>query len=83
MVQVLVPSSDPAGDPVSVPVEVGLSNGTYTEIVRGLNPGDQVVVQLSSSDADGFMMGGMGMGLMDAGGGPPAGGPPAGGRPGN
>ncbi len=57
MVQVLVPNSDPAGEPVSTPVEVGLSNGTYTEIVRGLNPGDQVVVQLSSSDSEGFFRG--------------------------
>jgi HlyD family secretion protein len=57
MVQVLVPNSDPAGEPVSVPVEIGLSNGTYTEIVRGLNPGDQVVVQLSSSDSEGFLRG--------------------------
>jgi HlyD family secretion protein len=57
MYQVLVPSSDPEGDPVSVPVEVGLSNGTYTEIVRGLNPGDQVVVQLSASDSSGTLRG--------------------------
>jgi HlyD family secretion protein len=76
--QVLVPSSDPAGEPVSVPVEIGLSNGTYTEIVRGLNPGDQVVVQLSSSDSEGFFgMGpGGGMDFVAAPGGPPAGGAP-------
>ncbi len=79
MVQVLVPNSDPAGEPVSTPVEVGLSNGTYTEIVRGLNPGDQVVVQLSSSDSEGFFgMGpGGGMDVMAL----PSGGPPAGGAP--
>jgi HlyD family secretion protein len=57
MVQVLVPNSDPEGDPVSVPVEVGLSNGTYTQVVKGLNPGDQVVVQLSSGDSDSFFRG--------------------------
>jgi multidrug efflux pump subunit AcrA (membrane-fusion protein) len=58
-----------------VPVEVGLSNGTYTEIVRGLNPGDQVVVQLSTSDSNGFLrMGpGGGMDVMTAPGGPPPG----------
>ncbi|HSN73969.1 MAG TPA: efflux RND transporter periplasmic adaptor subunit [Anaerolineae bacterium] len=55
--QVLVPNSDPEGDPISVPVEVGLSNGTYTQIVRGLNPGDQVVVQLSASDSTGTLRG--------------------------
>jgi HlyD family secretion protein len=73
--QVLVPSSDPEGDPILVPVEVGLSNGTYTEIVRGLNPGDQVVVQLSTSDSNGFLrMGpGGGMDVMTAPGGPPPG----------
>jgi multidrug efflux pump subunit AcrA (membrane-fusion protein) len=53
----LVPSSDAEGEPIAVPVEVGLSNGTYTQIVRGLNPGDQVVVQLSSSDSEGFFRG--------------------------
>jgi multidrug efflux pump subunit AcrA (membrane-fusion protein) len=76
MYQVLVPSSDAEGEPIAVPVEVGLSNGTYTQIVRGLNPGDQVVVQLSSSDSEGFFrMGpGGGMDVMVAPGGPPAGG---------
>lgn len=79
MVQVLVPnSSDPSASPVSVPVEVGLSNGTYTQITKGLNLGDQVVVQYTSSESDtGFPMG---LGAMEAGG-PPAGGPPAGGPP--
>jgi len=28
-----------------VPVTVGLSNGSVTEIVKGLNEGDQVVLQ--------------------------------------
>jgi len=50
--QVLVPSADPEGSPVAVPVEVGLSNGTYTQITKGLVPGDQVVVQLSSSNSN-------------------------------
>jgi HlyD family secretion protein len=83
--QVLTPSNDPAGDPVATPVEVGLSNGTYTEIVRGLNPGDQVIVQFSASDSGQFF--GMGMGggmdvMAAPGGGSPAGGPPPS-RPGN
>jgi multidrug efflux pump subunit AcrA (membrane-fusion protein) len=84
MAQVLVPNSDPGGEPVAVPVEVGLSNGTYTQIVRGLNPGDQVVVQLASSDSEGFFgMGpGGGMDFVAAPGGPPAGGAPPS-RPGN
>jgi HlyD family secretion protein len=66
--QVLVPSSEPEGDPVAVPVETGLSNGTYTEIVRGLNAGDQVVVQLDSAGSDNFDMRAMRQ-LMGAGGG--------------
>jgi RND family efflux transporter MFP subunit len=52
--QVLIPSSDPAGEPVAVPVEVGLSDGTYTQIVRGLNLGDKVVVQMSASSQTEF-----------------------------
>ena len=36
MYQVLVPNTaDPAGQPEAVPVEVGLSDGSYTQIVRG------------------------------------------------
>ncbi|MBK9231495.1 MAG: efflux RND transporter periplasmic adaptor subunit [Anaerolineae bacterium] len=71
--QVLVPNSaDPNGDPVAVPVEIGLSDGAYTQIVKGLNPGDQVVVQIASTTSSTQMMGGPGgMGAMD-GGAPPA-----------
>ena len=50
--QVLVQGgSDPEAAPQAVPVEVGLSDGMYTEIVRGLNAGDQVVVQMQATDA--------------------------------
>ena len=49
MYQVLVADpANPAAEPQTVPVEVGLSDGTYTQIVRGLNEGDQVVVRMSS-----------------------------------
>ena len=70
MYQVLVADpANPAAEPQTVPVEVGLSDGSYTQIVRGLNEGDQVVVQMSSSDNNNFF-GGFGM----MGGGPPPGG---------
>ena len=61
--QVSVPNTlDPAGEPETVPVEIGLSNGTYTQIVRGLIAGDQVIVQLDSVDNAGFFqMGGDGI----------------------
>ena len=40
--QVLVPNTtDPNGAPEAVPVEVGLSDGTYTQITKGLNAGDR------------------------------------------
>ena len=55
MYQVSVPNTwDPAGEPETVPVEIGLSNGTYTQIVKGLIAGDQVIVQLESADNTGF-----------------------------
>ncbi len=71
--QVLVPNTaDPNGDPTAVPVEVGLSDGTYTQITKGLNPGDQVVVQVASTTSSSQTLGGPGgMGGMD-GGAPPA-----------
>ena len=51
--QVLVPNTtDPAGEPETVPVEIGLSDGTYTQITKGLNLGDQVLVEVSTSASD-------------------------------
>ncbi len=51
MYQVQVPNTvDPAGAAETVPVEVGLSDGTYTQVLRGLNEGDQVIVTLSEGD---------------------------------
>jgi HlyD family secretion protein len=53
--QVSVPNTtDPAGEPETVPVQIGLSNGTYTQILKGLIAGDQVIVQLDSSEEDGM-----------------------------
>ncbi len=47
--QVKVPNeADPAGQPTVVPVQIGLSDGTYTQIISGLKLGDKVVAQLSS-----------------------------------
>jgi multidrug efflux pump subunit AcrA (membrane-fusion protein) len=67
-VQVADPA-DPTAAPQAVPVEVGLSDGTYTQIVRGLNEGDQVVVQMSNT-SNNNLFGGFGM---LGGGGPPPG----------
>ena len=71
MYQVLVPNTtDPTGSPEAVPVEIGLSNGTYTVVTRGLNVGDKVLVQLDTSGSStrstrstrigGGVMGGLG-----------------------
>ena len=44
--QVLVPNTtDPNGAAEAAPVEIGLSDGTYTQITKGLNAGDQVLVE--------------------------------------
>lgn len=59
--QVLVANSaDQEAEPEAVPVEAGLSDGVYTEIVRGLNLGDQVVVQFSAAESNNFGFRGMG-----------------------
>jgi HlyD family secretion protein len=62
-VQVADPA-DPTAAPQAVPVEVGLSDGTYTQIVRGLNEGDQVVVQMSNTSNNNLFGGFGGGGFM-------------------
>ena len=49
MYEVRCGTCGPVAAPQSVPVEVGLSDGTYTQITSGLNEGDQVVVQMSNA----------------------------------
>ena len=53
MYQVLVADQlNPTAEPQAVPVQVGLSDGTYTQITSGLNDGDQVVVEMSCKHRD-------------------------------
>jgi HlyD family secretion protein len=77
--QVLVPNTvDPEGEPEAVPVQVGLSDGTYTQILKGLNDGDEVLVELDTGSEETFFGFGRGEGggfMM--GGGPDGGNPPA------
>ncbi len=48
--QVLIPNAtDPQGEPTAVPVEIGLSDGVNTQIVRGLNLGDKIVTRLAAT----------------------------------
>jgi HlyD family secretion protein len=75
--QVLVPNTtDPNGQPEATPVEIGLSDGTYTQVTRGLNAGDKVIVEVSASSSDSQQMMGPGGGMDMGGGAPPA--PPSG-----
>ena len=48
---------DSRGNP-TVEVEVGLSDGTYVEIARGLNEGDQVLVEYQAPSDERFGFGG-------------------------
>ncbi len=74
---------DPAtGTATTAPVQVGLNDGTYVEIVRGLNEGDVVVFEYeSTSEQEGVFFGGgvmiemrepPGGGQMPSGGAPPS-----------
>ena len=57
--QVLVPNTTyPQGYPVAVPVAVGLSDGTYTQITKGLNAGDQVIYQAAATATSSNIPGG-------------------------
>ncbi len=73
MYQVRVPNTlHPAGGVELAPVEVGLSDGTHTQVLRGLNEGDQVIVELTTSaSATNFRGFGMTMGAGQGGGRPP------------
>ena len=81
--QVLVPTTaDPNGATQAVTVEVGLSDGTYTQILKGLSVGDKVVEQVKSTTSDNNQqMGPGGPGGMDMGGGAPPAPPSGGGAP--
>jgi len=50
----------PGGAAVSTPVELGLSDGTNVEVLRGLNEGDQVVVQYQTTTQQTAQRGGFG-----------------------
>lgn len=47
--QVVLVQDSPDAAAVEVPVEVGVSDGIYAEVLRGLNEGDQVVVQYEAT----------------------------------
>ncbi|MCB0114920.1 MAG: efflux RND transporter periplasmic adaptor subunit [Caldilineaceae bacterium] len=61
--QVLVPGSGEDAQPSAVTVGVGLTNGTYTQILDGLAVGDQVLVEMSNSTTSNFRFGGGQSGL--------------------
>jgi HlyD family secretion protein len=60
--QVLEPNAADPAAPQAVAVEVGLSDGVNTQIVRGLSLGDKVLVQLQASQSNPFMVNTRGMG---------------------
>ncbi len=57
--QVMVPSASAAGgSPTAVTVEIGLSDGVNTQITKGLNLGEKVVTQLTSTTTNNNNRGG-------------------------
>jgi HlyD family secretion protein len=64
---VVMVQDTPQGTAVATPVQVGLSDGTYVEIVSGLIEGDQVVVEYQASQEQLFGFGGGGNVIMGAG----------------
>jgi multidrug efflux pump subunit AcrA (membrane-fusion protein) len=77
---VVMVEETPGGAGVQAPVEVGLSDGTYVEVVRGLNEGDRVVIEYQAAqETTGFgfgRLGGMGQGPVMIEGGASGGRPP-------
>lgn len=55
---------DPQGEPVPTKVQVGLSDGTYTQITQGVQAGDRVVAQMraTTNQTNIFPFGGGGVG---------------------
>ena len=50
---VVMVQDSPQGSTVQTPVEVGLSDGLYVEVLRGLNEGDQVVIEYQPAQETG------------------------------
>jgi len=69
----VVELQDAGGATTQTPVQVGLNNGTYVEIVRGLNAGDKVVATYaqSTSTAQQFNVSGRNGGILSIFGGGP------------
>ena len=71
---VVMVQDSPDQEPTLVPVQTGVTDGTYVEILRGLNEGDTVVVEYDVEEEEEMMMPGMGgMAPPDAGQAPGAG----------
>jgi HlyD family secretion protein len=60
---VVLVQDSPNGAAVATPVELGLSDGTNVEVLRGLNEGDQVVVQYQTTTQQTNQRGGFGSSL--------------------
>ena len=54
---VVMVQDSPQEPAMQTPVEVGLSDGLYVEVLRGLNEGDQVVIEYQPAEEE---MGGFG-----------------------